>query len=162
MDGAVLTPKKELSVVTRWPSEEHGKLAFVLAVKKLHSLSITDATIYLKAIALFHEIKAILQTPHAKLLIDLGPGGTGGILGHDFPDVSSRCHALFLDFKSLTHVYQDFLNAQKDLLLSLSTAKKAWLKGEMSEPESWFHAKAEDMHKLINFYAPNMLMGSRL
>ena len=37
MDGAVLTPY-ELLVVTRWPSKEHGKLALVLAVKKLHSM----------------------------------------------------------------------------------------------------------------------------
>ena len=129
MDGAVLTPN-ELLVVTRWPSKEHGKLAFVLAVKKLHSLSFTDATIYLKAFALFHEIKEMLEIPHAKLLIDLG---------HNYPDVSSRYHVLFLDFKSLTHVNQDFLNAQKDLLLCLSTAKKAWLKGdslgELNEPE---------------------------
>ena len=40
----LLTPK-ELLVVTQWPSDEHGKLDFVLAVKKLHSLSNTDATI---------------------------------------------------------------------------------------------------------------------
>ena len=90
----LLTPK-ELLVVIQWPSDEHGKLAFVLAVKKLHSLSNTDATIYLKAFALSHEIKAMLETTHTKLLIDLG---------HDYPDVSSRCHVLFLDFKSLTHV----------------------------------------------------------
>ena len=95
----------------------------------------------------------MLETPHAKLLIDLG---------HDYPDLSSRYHVLFLDFKSLTHVNQEFLNAQKDLLPSLSTGKKAWLKGEMSEPESWFHAKAEDMNKLIDFYTPNIERNKRV
>ena len=107
----------------------------------------------MKAFALFHEIRAMLETPHAKLLIDLG---------HSYPDVSSKCHVLFLDFKSLTHVNQEFLNAQKDLLPSLSTGKKAWLKGEMSEPESWFYAKADDMHKLIDFYTSNIERNKRV
>ena len=75
----------------------------------------------------------MIETPHAKLLIDLS---------HYYPDVFSRRHALFLNFKSLKHINQDFLNVQNDFLLSLPTAKKAWLRGEMSEPESWFHAKA--------------------
>ena len=61
---------------------------------------------------------------------------------------------------------QDFLNAHKDLLLSLSTAKKAWLKGdslgEMNEPESWFHAKAENMCKAIDFYTPKIERNKRV
>ena len=71
---------------------------------------------------IFHEIKAMLEIPHAKLLIDLG---------HDYPDLSSRYHVLFLDFKSLTHVNQDFLDAQKDLSFygQKSMAQRGFVRG---------------------------------
>ena len=64
-----------------------------------------------------------------KLLIDRS---------YDFPDVSSRCNALFLDFKGLTHINQEFLNAQKDLLLSFLLPKKHGSKGKWANPNGGF------------------------